>query len=286
MRLATVVIILAALLVVAGSAFVVRADQTAILLQFGRIVKSGYTPGLHFKIPLLQQVQRFDRRILTLESPPERTLTSEKKDVNIDFFVKWRISDPARYYVSVGGDESIAQSRVAPRIRDGLRTAVNSKTLTELVSGGRADVTQGLITDANRAIEGLGIEVIDLRIKRIDLPEDGTVINSVYERMRSERKKVASQMRAEGEEVSRTIQADADRQVQVLRAEAYRDAEKTRGEGDAAASQIYAASYGRDAEFYAFYRSLEAYRHSFATPNGMLVLDPKTEFLRYLQESK
>lgn len=286
MRLATVVIILAALLVVAGSAFVVRADQTAILLQFGRIVKSGYTPGLHFKIPLLQQVQRFDRRILTLESPPERTLTSEKKDVNIDFFVKWRISDPARYYVSVGGDESIAQSRVAPRIRDGLRTAVNSKTLTELVSGGRADVMQGLITDANRAIEGLGIEVIDLRIKRIDLPEDGTVINSVYERMRSERKKVASQMRAEGEEVSRTIQADADRQVQVLRAEAYRDAEKTRGEGDAAASQIYAASYGRDAEFYAFYRSLEAYRHSFATPNGMLVLDPKTEFLRYLQESK
>jgi membrane protease subunit HflC len=286
MRFATVVIVLAALLIVGGSAFVVRADQTAILLQFGRIVKSGYTPGLHFKIPLLQQVQRFDRRILTLESPPERTLTSEKKDVNIDFFVKWRISDPARYYVSVGGDESIAQSRVAPRIRDGLRTAVNSKTLTELVSGGRADVMQGLITDANRAIEGLGIEVIDLRIKRIDLPEDGTVINSVYERMRSERKKVASQMRAEGEEVSRTIQADADRQVQVLRAEAYRDAEKTRGEGDAAASQIYAASYGRDAEFYAFYRSLEAYRHSFATPNGMLVLDPKTEFLRYLQESK
>ncbi|MBO9662660.1 protease modulator HflC [Dokdonella sp.] len=286
MRFASIVILLAAVFIAGSSIFIVRADQTAILLQFGRIVKSGYEPGLHFKMPLLQQVQRFDKRLLTLESPPERTLTSEKKDVNIDFFVKWRISDPARYYVSVGGDESVAQTRVAPRIRDGLRTAVNSKTLQELVSGGRADLTQGLIAEANTAIEGLGIEVIDLRIKRIDLPEDGTVINSVYERMRSERKKVASQLRAEGEEVSRTIQADADRQVQVIKAEAYRDAEKTRGEGDAAAAQTYAAAYGRDAEFYAFYRSLEAYRESFVTPNGLLLLDPKSEFLHYLQESK
>lgn len=286
MRVGSLILALVALIVLASSAFIVRADQTAILLQFGRIVKSGYEPGLHFKIPLLQQVQRFDKRILTLESPPERTLTSEKKDVNIDFFVKWRISDAARYYVSVGGDEAIAQSRVAPRIRDGLRTAVNSRTLTELVSGGRADMTQSLIVDANRAIEGLGIEVIDLRIKRIDLPEDGTVINSVYERMRSERKKVASQLRAEGEEVSRTIQADADRQVQVIKAEAYRDAEKTRGEGDATAAQTYAAAYGRDADFYSFYRSLEAYRSSLTSPNGLIVLDPKNEFLRYLQESK
>ncbi len=286
MRVGSLILALVALVILASSAFIVRADQTAILLQFGRIVKSSYEPGLHFKIPLLQQVQRFDKRILTLESPPERTLTSEKKDVNIDFFVKWRISDAARYYVSVGGDEAIAQSRVAPRIRDGLRTAVNSRTLTELVSGGRADMTQSLIVDANRAIEGLGIEVIDLRIKRIDLPEDGTVINSVYERMRSERKKVASQLRAEGEEVSRTIQADADRQVQVIKAEAYRDAEKTRGEGDATAAQTYAAAYGRDAEFYSFYRSLEAYRSSLTSPNGLIVLDPKNEFLRYLQESK
>lgn len=286
MRLATVVVVLAALFIAASSAFVVRADQTAILLQFGRIVKSGYDPGLHFKIPLMQQVQRFDKRILTLESAPERYLTSEKKDVNIDFFVKWRIADAAKFYVSVAGDEGLAQKRVVPFVMDGLRTAVNSKTLQELVSGGRSDLTQSLITEANRATEGLGIEVIDLRIKRIDLPEDGTVIGSVYERMRSERKKVANQLRAEGEEVSRTIKADADRQVQVINAEAYRDAEKTRGEGDAAASQAYAAAYGRDAEFYAFYRSLEAYREAFATPNGMLVLDPKTEFLRYLQESK
>lgn len=286
MRFASIVIALLALFVAASSAFVVNAGQTAILLQFGRIVRTGYEPGLHFKIPLVQQVQRFDKRILTLESAPERYLTSEKKDVNIDFFVKWRIADAAKFYVSVAGDETLAQKRVVPFVMDGLRTAVNSKTLQELVAGGRADLTQSLIAEANRATVGLGIEVIDLRIKRIDLPEDGTVIGSVYERMRSERKKVANQLRAEGEEVSRTIQADADRQAQVVKAEAYRDAEKTRGEGDAAASQTYAAAYGRDAEFYAFYRSLEAYRESFATPNGMLLLDPKNEFLHYLQESK
>ena len=173
-----------------------------------------------------------------------------------------------------------------PNVKEGLRTAVNSRTLQELVSGGRADVTQHLITEANRAMNGLGIEIIDLRIKRIDLPEDGTVIGSVYERMRSERKKVANQLRAEGSETAKTIRADADRQVQVINAEAYRDAQKTRGEGDAVASQTYASAYGRDADFYAFYRSLEAYRESFSTPNGMLVLDPKSEFLHYLQDSK
>lgn len=286
MRFSAMVIALIALFVAANSAFVVNEGQTAILLQFGRIVRTDFKPGLHFKIPLMQQVQRFDKRVLTLDSAPERYLTSEKKDVNIDFFVKWRIADAAKFYVAVAGDETLAQQRVVPFVKEGLRTAVNSRTLQELVSGGRADLTQHLVAEANRATEGLGIEVIDLRIKRIDLPEDGTVIGSVYERMRSERKKVANQLRAEGSETAKTISADADRQVQVINAEAYRDAEKTRGEGDAAASQTYAAAYGRDAEFYAFYRSLEAYRASFATPNGVLVLDPKSEFLRYLQESK
>jgi membrane protease subunit HflC len=286
MRFSAIVIVLVALFVAASSAFVVSEGQTAILLQFGRIVRTDFKPGLHFKIPLVQQVQRFDKRVLTLDSAPERYLTSEKKDVNIDFFVKWRIADAAKFYVSVAGDETLAQQRVVPFVKEGLRTAVNSRTLQELVSGGRADLTEHLVKDANRATEGLGIEVIDLRIKRIDLPEDGTVIGSVYERMRSERKKVANQLRAEGSESAKTISADADRQVQVINAEAYRDAEKTRGEGDATASQTYAAAFGRDAEFYAFYRSLEAYRDAFATPNGTLVLDSKSEFLHYLQESK
>ena len=286
MRFASLVIALIVAFVAANCAFVVNEGQTAILLQFGRIVQTGFTPGLHFKLPLIQQVQRFDRRVLTLDWAPERYLTSEKKDVNIDFFVKWRITDASKFYVTVAGDENRAQQRVGPIVKEGLRTAVNSRTLQELVSGGRADLTQHLLTEANRATQGLGIEVVDLRIKRIDLPEDGTVIGSVYERMRSERKKVANQLRAEGSEAAKTIRADADRQVQVINAEAYRDAEKTRGEGDAQASQTYAGAFGRNAEFYAFYRSLEAYRSAFATQNGMLVLDPKSEFLHYLQESK
>ncbi len=286
MRFVSLIVVLVAILIAGNSVFVVNEGQNAILLQFGRIVRTDFAPGLHFKIPLIQQAQRFDKRILTLDSAPERYLTSEKKDVNIDFFVKWRITDPAKFWVSVGGDEVRAQQRIAPIVKEGLRTAVNSRTLQELVSGGRADVTQHLAAEANRATQGLGIEIVDLRIKRIDLPEDGTVIGSVYERMRSERKKVASQLRAEGQEAGKTIRADADRQVQVINAEAYRDAQKTRGEGDATASQTYAGAYGKDADFYAFYRSLEAYRDVFATSNGMLVLDPKSEFLHYLQSSK
>ena len=286
MRTGTIIAFAVALIVALNSTFVVNEGQTAILLQFGRIVRTDFKPGLHFRIPLMQQVQRFDRRVLTLDSAPERYLTSEKKDVNIDFFVKWRITDAGKFFVAAAGNESNAQTLVVPIVKEGLRTAINSRTLQELVSGGRADVTQHLVSDANAKTQGLGIDVIDLRIKRIDLPEDGTVIGSVYDRMKAERKKVASKLRAEGEEAARTIKADADRQVQVIKAEAYRDAQKTRGEGDAAASQTYASAYGRDAEFYAFYRSLEAYREAFSTSNGTLVLDPKTEFLHYLQDSK
>jgi membrane protease subunit HflC len=286
MRPGIVVAVLLALLIALKSLFVVSEGQTALLLQFGRIVRTDYKPGLHFRIPLVQQVQRFDARVLTLDSAPERSMTSEKKDVDIDFFVKWRISDASKFFVSVAGDESKARNLVVPIVMDGLRSAVSTRTLRELVSGGRADVTQHLLADANAKTAGFGIEIIDLRIKRIDLPEDGSVIGSVYDRMKAERKKVASQLRAEGEEQARTIRADADRQVQVIKAEAYRDAEKTRGEGDAAASQIYAAAYGKDPEFYSFYRSLEAYREAFSTSNGTLVLDSKSEFLHYLQESK
>lgn len=286
MRTGPIIALAVAFVVALNSTFVVNEGQTAILLQFGRIVRTGFEPGLHFRIPLVQQVQRFDKRVLSLDSAPERYLTSEKKDVNIDFFVKWRISDAGKFWIAVAGDENLAQQRVMPNVKEGLRTAVNSRTLQELVAGGRADVTQSLISAANRAMEGLGIEIIDLRIKRIDLPEDGTVIGSVYERMRSERKKVANQLRAEGSETAKTIRADADRQVQVIIAEAYRDSQKTRGEGDATASKTYADSFGRNAEFYSFYRSLEAYRETFATQNGMLVLDPESEFLHYLRGSQ
>lgn len=286
MRIAWIVGVVAVLFVAAESTFVVREGQTAIRVQLGRIVETGYAPGLHFKLPFVQSSMHFDKRVLNLDSAPERYLTSEKKDVNIDFFVKWRIVDAGKFYVAVTGDEMRAQQRIAPIVKEGLRTAVNSRTLQELVSGGRADVTEHLVSEANRATQSLGIEIVDLRIKRIDLPEDGTVIGSVYERMKSERKKVANQLRAEGSEMAKTLRADADRQVQVIGAEAYRDAQKTRGEGDAQASKIYAAAYGRDPGFYSFFRSLEAYRTSFDQGNGTLVLDPRSEFLRYLMDSK
>ena len=286
MRNFIVVIIVAAGLVILNCFFIVRESQTALVTQFGRIERTSFSPGLHFKLPIVQQVVRFDKRVLTLESAPERYLTSERKDVNIDFFVKWRINDASKFYTSVAGDPTRAEQRLGPIIKEGLRTAVNTRTLQKLVSMGRSDLTQPIVVSANRATLGLGIEVVDLRLKRIDLPEDGTVIGSVYERMRSERVKVANQLRAEGSEAAKTIRADAERDALILNSEAYRDAQKIRGEGDAEASILYASAYEKNPDFYAFYRSLEAYRQAFAKPNGVLVLDQNSEFMRYLKNSQ
>jgi modulator of FtsH protease HflC len=287
MRVATAIIAVLLVLFASTCVYVVDEGQSAIVLQFGRIVEAGVKPGLHFKLPApVQQVQRFDRRILTLDSAPERYQTSERKDVSVDFFVKWRISDPSAYYTTVGGDETRAQQRLAPIVKNGLRTAFNSRTLQEVVSSARSDLTQALVLAANKDAENLGIQIVDVRIKRIDLPDESLVLRSVYARMQSERKQVADALRAEGNEAALRIKANADRQAQVLKAEAYRDAAKTRGEGDAKAAEIYAGAYGHDPDFYGFYRSLEAYRDALPTQNGVLVLDPKSEFLRYLQESK
>jgi len=287
MRILPTLLAAAALLVATSVAFVVHEGQVAILLQFGRISQTEFKPGLHFKLPLVQQVLRFDRRILTLDSTPERYLTSEKKDVSVDFFVKWRIADPAKFYTAVGGDETRAQQRLGPIVREGLRTAINSRTLQEVVSSARSELTDALVTAANRAAQNLGIQIVDVRIKRIDLPEESSVLRSVYERMRSERKQVADSLRAQGNEAAARIRAEADRQVQVLKAEAYRDAQKLRGEGDAQAADISAAAYGADPEFYSFYRSLEAYRNSLGkSGNCVLVLDPTSEFLHYLKDSR
>ena len=278
--------IAAIILVAINCVFVVHEGQTGILLQFGRIVESDYKPGLHFKIPLMQQALRFDSRLQTLDAAAERYLTSEKKDVSVDFVVKWKIVDPTKFYTAVAGNQDRAQQRLAPTVKDGMRTAINSRTLKEVVSSARSDLTSTLVTNANLKTLNLGIEIIDVRIMRVDLPEESSVLRSVYERMRSERKQVADALRAEGNEAAERIRAEADRQVQVNKADAYRDAQTGRGEGDAQAAKIYADSYGQDAEFYAFYRSLEAYRESFNASNGVLVLDPKSEFLHYLQESK
>lgn len=280
------VAIAAVILLAVNCVFIVSEGQTAILLQFGRIVESGLKPGLHYKLPFVQQALRFDARLQTLDAAAERYLTSEKKDVNVDFVVKWKISDSSKFYTSVAGEQERAQLRLAPIVKDGMRTAINSRTLQEVVSSARSDLTDSLVQTANVAATNLGIEIIDVRIKRVDLPEASSVLRSVYERMRSERKQVADSLRAEGNEAAERIRADADRQVQVIKAEAYREAQTGRGEGDAQAAKVYATAYGKDAEFYAFYRSLEAYRESFQAPNGVLVLDPESEFLKYLKNSK
>ena len=269
----------------ANSVFVVNEGQTALLLQFGRIVGKDYQPGIHFKLPFMQQALRFDARVLGLDSQPERYFTSEKKSVIVDFYVKWRIDDVARYYGASAGEELQANQRLTPIIKDALRFEFNAKPLQEIIAGSRSDITQHVRDQASKATRAsLGIEVVDVRIKRIDLPSE--VSDSVYERMRAERKKVANELRATGEEAASKIKADADRQKVVLVAEANRTAQQARGEGDAKAAEIYAQAYGKDAEFYAFYRSLDAYRAAFGPGSGVLLLDPKSEFFRYFDASK
>ena len=292
MKMFAPILALALVVVAANSLFVVREGQSALLLQFGRIEGadsssgSDYKPGLHFKLPLIQQVVRYDRRILNLEAAPESYFTSEKKAVNVDFYVKWQIENPAKYYRSFGADElqSSAANRLAPIIKDALRFEFNARSLNELVASARSDITEHVLDQANKASQSnLGIHVVDVRIKRIEFPD--AVLESVYKRMSAERSRLANEQRSNGNEESLKIRADADRQVQVLKAEAERDAQQTRGEGDAKAAEIYAAAYGKDPEFYAFYRSLGAYRESFRN-GGVLVLDPKSEFLRYFDTTK
>lgn len=275
--------LLAVLLAAASSVFVVREAEVGVLFQLGRITRTDIQPGLHFKLPLVQDVRRFDQRIKTLDSQPERYLTSEKKDVNVDFFAKWRISEVGRYYQTTSGDELQAIQRLTPIIKEGLRNQINQRTLQETVSDARSSMTESLVRTANEGSKNLGIEIIDVRIKRIDLPDE--VSNSVYERMRAERSRVANELRSQGIEASETISSDADRERSVILAEADRDAQRVRGAGDAEAAQIYAAAYSRDPEFYAFYRSLESYRASFRDGQGVLVLDPDSEFLEYFDGS-
>ncbi|MDR3446296.1 MULTISPECIES: protease modulator HflC [Dyella] len=277
--------IIAVLIVLLGfnSLFVVHEGQTALVLQFGRIVRTGDQPGLHAKLPFIQQVMTFDNRILTLEAQPERYFTSEKKSVNVDFYVKWRIADNAAYYRATAGDELQAANRLTPIVKDALRFEFNGRTLQELVSAGRKDVTERVRKQTDAAArKNLGIAVVDVRIKRIDLPDE--VSESVYKRMRAERAQLANELRYTGQQAAETIKADADRQAQVIKADADRDAAKVKGEGDAQAAAIYAQAYGQDPEFFAFYRSLTAYRTSFKDGKGVLVLKPDSEFLKYFND--
>lgn len=278
--------VVATLLALLGSVFVVREGHSAIVLNLGRVVRNDVGPGLHFKWPLVETARVFDRRLSVYESEPERYLTGDKLDVSVDFFALGRIENMRRFYQATAGDEKIAVARLTPIIRDSLLNEVNSRTLLQVVSGDRSEVIGRQLDAINRGASTLGIRIIDLRIKRIELPEDSNVLQSVYTQMRSQRLQVASQLRAEGMEQGQTIRARADRDKSVLIAEAERDAQRQRGEGDAIAAKAYADAANKDPSFYAFQRSLEAYRASFASGDSVIVLDRDDPFLQYMRSDR
>jgi membrane protease subunit HflC len=262
--------------------FTVDQRQYAIVFQLGEIKEVVKEPGLAFKWPLIQNVRFFDRRILTMDSvEPERFLTAEKKPVLVDSFVKWRIADVHQYYISVGGDELLARTRLAQTVNSGLREEFGRRTVHDVVSGKRDKIMEDVQKKADADARAIGVEIVDVRLKRVDLPPE--VSESVYRRMETERKRVANELRSQGAAEAERIRADADKQREVIVAEAYRDAQKIKGEGDAKAAATYGKAFGENPEFYAFYRSLEAYRQSFSNKNDVMVVDPSADFFKYLK---
>jgi modulator of FtsH protease HflC len=282
-KLGGVLIAAIAAAVLAGlSLFVVDQRQNAIVFRLGEIVDIKTNPGLYVKIPIVDNVRYFDTRILTLDTAePERFITSEKKNVLVDLFVKWRIVDVRQYYISVGGDEARAQTRLSQTINSSLRDEFGNRTVHDVVSGERDKIMEFMREKANEDAGKIGVQVLDVRLKRVDLPQE--VSESVYRRMEAERKRVANELRSTGSAESEKIRADADRQREVIIAEAYSEAQRIKGEGDAKASAVYARAYEQNPEFYAYYRSLEAYRASLRNRSDVLVLDPSSEFFKYLK---
>lgn len=276
----------AALFALLGSVYTVNEGRAAIVLNLGRVVRTDIGPGLHFKWPLVESARVFDRRLQVLAAEPERYLTADKLDVSVDFFALGRIENLRRFYQATGGVESVAIERLAPIIKDSLRNEINSRTLLQVVSGDRDVAVRGQLEAINKGAATLGVRIVDLRIKRIDLPPDSNVLTSVYNQMRSQRLQVASQLRAEGVEQAQSIRATAERDRAVIMAEAERDAQKMRGEGDAEAARLYGAAASKDPSFYAFHRSLEAYRKSFADGQSMIVLDRDDPFLQYMKSDR
>jgi membrane protease subunit HflC len=275
---------LAILVAVAMSMFTVDQRRFAIVFQLGEIKDVITEPGLNFKWPLIQNVRTFDKRILTYDAPePERFITSEKKPVLVDAFVKWRIIDVKQYYISVQGDEARAQTRLAQTVNGGLRDEFSKRSVHDVVSGEREKIMEAVRTKADADARAIGVQIVDVRLKRVDLVQE--VSESVYRRMETERKRVANELRSKGAAEAEKIKADADRQREIIIAEAYRDAQRLKGDGDAKASAIYAGAFGQNPEFYAFYRSLEAYRSSFRSRSDVLVIEPNSEFFKYLKSA-
>lgn len=277
--------VVGAILVLLGlSIYTVDQRQYAIVFQLGEIKEVISEPGLYAKVPLLQNIRYFDKRILTLDNPePERFITSEKKNVLVDSFVKWRIVDVKQYYISVSGDESRAKTRLSQTVNAGLREEFGKRTVHEVVSGERDKIMEDMRVKADQDARKIGVQIVDVRVKRVDLTNE--VSESVYRRMEAERKRVANELRSQGSAEAEKIRADADRQREVLVAEAYRDAQKIKGEGDAKAAAIYGQAFGQNPEFYSFYRSLEAYRSSFRSKSDVLVMDPSSDFFKYMKNT-
>lgn len=278
--------VLLVLLVIAGvvvsmSIFTIDEREKAIKLQLGEVIRADYKAGLNFKLPLVQEILKFDKRIQNLDSDPELYLTLEKKNVKVDSFVKWRIENVVRYYTSTGGSPGRAPNRLSAVVQKSLKDEFGKRTIQQAVSGERQEIMDKLRLSAKDQADELGIEIIDVRIKRIDLPEE--VSASVYARMASEREQVAKKFRSEGEERSKKIRAEADREREVILAEAQRDAQKLKGDGDGRATEIYANAFGKDEEFYSLYRSLGAYRNTFNNPSDVLLLEPSTQFFKYFR---
>jgi len=272
------------LVVLSIAAFTVDEREYAIVFRLGEIVSVKKEPGLYFKMPLVENVRYFDKRILTLNwEEPDRFITSEKKNVLVDSFVKWKIIDPARYYVSVKGDEAQAERRLSQTVNDGLRAEFGKRTIHDVVSGERSQIMEILRQRADKDSRQMGIQILDVRLRRVDLPKE--VSESVYQRMDAERKSVANELRSQGAAAAEKIRADADKQREVIVAEAYRDAQKVKGEGDAKAAEIYANAYNKNPEFYAFYRSQEAYKQSFKNKSDVIVLDQSSDFFKYMRSS-
>lgn len=279
------VILLAVVVVIAYMAtFIVHEREIAIKFKLGEIVAADYEPGLYFQIPIINNVKKFDSRVLTMDTPSERFLTVEKKNVIVNSFVKWRIVDPKTFYTSTRGDQRRAISRMTSIINDELKGKIASKTMREVISGERATIMQEVTDKAAVKIQDLGIELIDVRVKKVELPDN--VSTNVYRRMATERQTVAKEFRSRGEEKAKQIRANADRQREEVLAEAYRKSEEIRGDGDATAAKTYADAYNQDPEFYSFYRSLQAYDRSFGNSNDIILLSPDSDFFKFFKDSK
>ena len=282
--LVTLIGLFVALLVASSSLFVVKETERAIMLQFGEVVQFDIQPGLHAKVPFVNTVRVFDARVLTLDARPQRYLTLEKKALIVDSFVKWRIFNVADFYTATSGDEFTAAKLLASRVDTGLRNQFGERTLTEVVSGERDDLMSELLIELNQVVKSdMGIEVVDVRVKRIDLPQE--VSESVYGRMRTEREREARELRSKGKELAEGIRADADRQETIIEANAYRDSELVSGDGDAVAAATYAEAFNKDPEFYSFYRSLDAYRKTFGAGGDVMLIEPDSEFFKYMNQS-